>query len=53
MTAQAHRHADLMRQGFMKTSDLKPSKAKNLDDAAWGRALAEAARERWAEQGFD
>lgn len=48
-----HRHADLMRQGFMKPAKLKANKTPPISDEEWARQLAEAARKRWEEQGFD
>jgi hypothetical protein len=42
-----NRHADIMKQGFMKVAKVK--KVKPFDEAAWRKANVEAARKRYAD----
>lgn len=46
------RHADLMRQGFMRLTNCPAPKAAG-DDAAWAKRCAEATRAHYARVGFD
>lgn len=48
----SERYADLLKQGFMKPA-AKAKAIKRLSDDKWGKALAAAAKKRYASYGPD